>query len=71
VAFTDEFYRDELSLFLLEEFIVSSYHHSTRFNAYKMLLSEFQTDMPTFYKLIKMDMKDALMFDFISQYYWH
>jgi len=59
-VFTDEFYQNELSLFLLEEFIVSSYHHSTRFNAYRTFLSEFQTDMPIFYNLIKMDMKDAI-----------
>ena len=66
MAFTDKFYRDELSLFLLEEFIVLSYYYSTRYNTYRTLPSEFQADMSTFYKLIKMNMKDALMFDFIS-----
>lgn len=70
MPFTDEVYRDELSFFFLSEVIVSSYH-SSRFIAYTALLSEFQTEMPTFYKLIKMDMKDVLMFDFISYYHAH
>jgi hypothetical protein len=37
----------------------------TRFTTYKSLLLEFKSDTPTFYKLMKMDMKDALKCGFI------
>ena len=36
-----------------------------RFSSYKSLLSEFKSDTPTFYKLMKIDMKDALKYIFV------